>query len=129
MKFLEYLFFKYYNWQVKVGNGDMPTFASTISIAVITMLYIADILMTYIFYFSSSDIELPKYCLSLIFVLLCVILYFFFSYKGKDIQIMEAHKGEWTGKKHLGAILFPVIAIVWFAVAMYIKMLINEGRI
>jgi len=33
MRFLEYLFFKYYNWQVKVGNGDMPTFASTISIA------------------------------------------------------------------------------------------------
>ena len=23
MKFLEYLFFKYYNWAVKVGEGDI----------------------------------------------------------------------------------------------------------
>ena len=26
MRFLEYLFFKYYNWAIKVGNGDMPVF-------------------------------------------------------------------------------------------------------
>ena len=26
MRFLEYLFFKYYNWQIKVGNGDMSSF-------------------------------------------------------------------------------------------------------
>ena len=43
MKFLEYLFFKYYNWQVKVGNGDMPAFMAVLSMFFSFMLYLADL--------------------------------------------------------------------------------------
>ena len=49
--------------------------------------------------------------------------------KGKDERIIEKHKEEWTGKKHLGAILFPIIAFIWFNVNWIIKMLMNQGKL
>src|SRR5690554_1910941 len=39
MKFLEYLYFKYYSFQVRVGNRDVAPFSSMLIIAFTFMLY------------------------------------------------------------------------------------------
>jgi hypothetical protein len=52
-----------------------------------------------------------------------------FAVKGRDKRIMETHKEEWTGKKNLGAILFPLIAFVWFVIVLFLKAMINSGMI
>ena len=76
-----------------------------------------------------GKITIPKYILLVMFLSVLIILYFSLVYHGKNMQIVESHKEEWTGKKHLGAILFPIIAFIWFYVGCIIKMLMNQGRL
>jgi len=58
-----------------------------------------------------------------------IVIYVMFAVKGRDKRIMETHKEEWTGKKNLGAILFPLIAFVWFVIVLFLKAMINSGMI
>ena len=128
MRFLDYLFFKYYNWQVKIGNGYMPVFMAVLFITFCSFLYFLNIVMSlHYFFFDNNTAALSKwYFIAFVFVFL-IIEFFLFVYKGRSKKIMEVHKEEWTGKKHLGAILFPVIAFVWFNVNWIVKMLMNRG--
>ena len=129
MRFLEYLFFKYYNWQVKVGNDYMPTFMAVLFITFCSFLYFLNIVMSlqYFFFVNNSTTTLSKWYFIAFVLVFLTIEFFLFVYKGRSKKIMEAHKEEWTGKKHLGAILFPVIAFVWFNVNWVVKMLMNRG--
>ncbi len=128
MRFLEYLFFKYYNWQVKIGNGYMPVFMAVLFITFCSFLYFLNIVMSlHYFFFDNSTTTLSKWYFIAFVLVFLVIEFFLFVYKGRSKKIMEAHKEEWTGKKHLGAILFPVIAFVWFNVNWVVKMLMNRG--
>lgn len=130
MLFLEYLFFKYYNWAVKVGDGDIPSITSVFCVAFGIMLYVIDFTMVLLFFIQpDSSFELPKYFFIIVGAIVFVVLYIMLVIKGKDEKIMETHKEEWTGKKHLGAILFPIIAFVWFNVNWIVKMLMNQGKL
>ena len=130
MLFLEYLFFKYYNWAVKVGDGDIPSITSVFCIAFGIMLYVIDITMVMFFFILPKiSFKLSKYFFIIVGAIVFVVLYIMLVIKGKDEKIMEKHKEEWTGKKHLGAILFPIIAFVWFNVNWIIKMLMNQGKL
>jgi len=130
MLFLEYLFFKYYNWAVKVGDGDIPSITSVFCIAFGIMLYVIDITMVMLFFIQPNiSFKLSKYFFIIVGAIVFVVLYIMLVIKGKDKKILEKHKEEWTGKKHLGAILFPIIAFVWFNVNWIIKMLMNQGKL
>ncbi len=130
MLLLEYLFFKYYNWAVKVGDGDIPSITSVFCIAFGIMLYVIDITMVMLFFIQPNiSFKLSKYFFIIVGAIVFVVLYIMLVIKGKDKKIMEKHKEEWTGKKHLGAILFPIIAFVWFNVNWIIKMLMNQGKL
>ena len=74
-----------------------------------------------------GKITIHKYILIIIFFAVLAVLYFSLVYHGKDMQIMERYKEEWTGKKNLGSILFPIIAFVWFNVDWIVRMLMNRG--
>lgn len=128
MRFLEYLFFKYYNWQIKVGNGDMPSFLAVFFITFSFTLYIADMIMFYFFFLSPKGGFINnKYIFIIIFVLLFFALYYLLVTKEKDIIIIEKHKQEWMGKKHLGAVLFPVIAFAIMIIEVFFKIQMNRG--
>ena len=130
MRFLEYLFFKYYNWAIRVGDGEIPSFTSVSIIAFFIMLYIVDINMTYSFFISQQKtLVIGKYFFGLFGISIMAILYIVLVTKGKDKTIMEIHNEEWTGKKNLWAVLFPTIAIVWFTISLFIKAMMNSGII
>ena len=130
MRFLEYLFFKYYNWAIRVGDGEIPSFTSVSIIAFFIMLYIVDINMTYSFFISQQKtLVIGKYFFGLFGISIMAILYIVLVTKGKDKTIMEIHNEEWTGKKNLWAVLFPTIAIVWFIISLFIKAIMNSGII
>ncbi|KWW24398.1 MAG: hypothetical protein F082_1775 [bacterium F082] len=54
MKFLEYLFFKYYYFQVRVGDGVVAEYSALLFICFIIEFIYLDILSTYFFFFPSS---------------------------------------------------------------------------
>ena len=107
----------------------MPDF-SLFCIAFGIMLYVIDITMVMLFFILPKiSFKLSKYFFIIVGAIVFVVLYIMLVIKGKDEKIMEKHKEEWTGKKHLGAILFPIIAFVWFNVNWIIKMLMNQGKL
>lgn len=129
MRFLEYLFFKYYNWQIKVGNGDIPSFMSVFCITFSLFLYGLNLTMVYGYFIASQvgTVELSEYLFVILTTVVFLILYLLLVSNGRDLAIMEKHKEEWTGKKNLGAILFPIIAFIWFNANNIIKILMNRG--
>ena len=130
MRFLEYLFFKYYNWQVKVGNGNMPIFMAILFITLCTFFYFLDLVMSlHYFFFANSTTTLSKWYFIAFVLVFLIIEFFLFIYKGRSKKIIEKHKEEWTGKKHLGAILFPTIAFIWFNANWILKLLMNQGKL
>lgn len=131
MRFLEYLFFKYYNWAIKVGDGDAPAFTAVICISFGILLYFMDVVMAYYYFImpTSDFSSLYIYIFPVVFLCSIVVLYIRLVAKDKGKQIMEKHKNEWTGKKHIGAILYPLIAIVLFGIELFLKAMINSGKI
>lgn len=107
MRFFEYLFFKYYNWAIKVGDGDIPSTTSVMCISLGITLYCIDIAMAYSFFIAPQSIvsNIYKYLFPLVFPIAFMLLYCTLVIKGKDKQIMEKYKEVWLGKKHLGAVL------------------------
>lgn len=131
MRFLEYLFFKYYNWAIKVGDGDCPATTSVICISFCISLWFMDAVMTWCFFISpmSSFGVAYGFVFPSVFVVSFLVLYIVLVAKGKEQTIIEKHKDEWLGKRHLGAVLFAVIPYFVFGVELFIKMLMNRGVI
>ena len=131
MRFLEYLFFKYYYFQVKVGNAIIAEYTSIIFISMIIEFIYLDILSTYFFFFPSSKNYSGPGIQSIIilFILSFILLYFLLVHKHKYVKILENNKAKWKGKKTLGAVLFAVFPFVVFFFELYIKMLMNQGKL
>lgn len=130
-RFFEYLFFKYYNWAIKVGDGDIPATTSVMCISLGITLYFMDFAMAYSFFITPGSIVsgIYKYLFPSIFPFAFVIFYCTLVIKGKDKQIMEKYKEIWMGKKHLGAVLFPVIAFAIMIIEVVFKIQMNRGAL
>lgn len=104
MRFLEYLFFEYYNWAIKVGDGDISASTSVMCISLGVTLYFMDIAMAYSFFVAPQSIvnNIYKFLFPSVLPLAFVILYCTLVIKGKDKQIMGKYKEVWIGKKTLG---------------------------
>ena len=131
MRFLEYLFFKYYYFQVKVGNAIIAEYTAIILISMIIEFIYLDILSTYFFFFPSSKNYSGPGIQSIIilFILSFILLYFLLVHKHKYERILEENEDRWKGKKNLGAVLFAVLPFVVFFFELYIKMLMNQGKL
>lgn len=131
MRFLEYLFFKYYNWAIKVGEGDIPATTSVLCISFCISMYIIDFVVFFLFFISPKSIFDHTYLYLFVISAIAsiVVLYFLLATGEKDKLIMEKHREEWTGKKNLGAVLFPITAILIYGIELFIKMLMNRGAL
>ena len=122
MRLLEYLFFKYYYFQVKVGDENIAEYSALLCISVIIESLYADVLGFYFFFIPSSrNYSVPSiYSVITLFVLSFVILYLLLVHKNKYEFILEKNKVRLKGKKNLGAILFFVVPIVLFFVELFV---------
>ena len=113
--FLEYLYYKYYKFQIYVGNSDVaPIFAMFIIIFTV-LIYIPSILLIISFFFphmAALYVNKTEYILFYILLLIC--FSFFFLYKKKYKKIMK--REELNEKSNLMAILFPLIAFILYVV-------------
>ena len=131
MKMLEYLFFKYHNFQVKVSNGDIAPLMAVLFICLVIEFYYLSILAFYSYFvnFERPSFFTNKYSIVLVYVVTFIVFYFLFLHKKKYKKIIKTHEAEWKGKKNLGAILFAVLPFIIFFVETYIKMKMNQGAI
>jgi hypothetical protein len=131
MKFLEYLYFKYYSFQVRVGNRDVAPFSSMLIIAFTFMLYYFSIFFLGILFIPQGvlNMNIFKYVSIFLFFFLIIWFYLLLVNKGKYKVILKEYEQELTGRKRLGAILFPLIAFILFNLGWILKMLQNQGKL
>lgn len=130
MRFLEYLFFKYYNLGIKLGSKQNASTSAILLLSFIFTLYLVDVVITLDCIFGINwDSRWIIGFLIVSSVILMLVFDFTLVYFGKSSRIVSKHEEEWTGKKNLGAILFPIIAILWFSVYCIVKMLMNRGAL
>lgn len=123
MRLLKYLFFKYYQFQVKVGNEDIAPFSAILILSVILGIIYADILLfcfRFIPFFNNKSF-ISWYSFLLLYVITFIVLYFFIIHKKKYKTILITYSSNMEkGKNSLGVILFTFIPIILF----YIELLI-----
>lgn len=129
MRFLEYLYFKYYNLSVKLGSKVNASTSAILFLSFVFYLYLLDVVLTLdCFCGFNWDSRWVVGLLIASFVILMFVFDFTLVRFDRSKKILTEHKEEWTGKKHLAAMLFPAIAFVWFVAVMVILALIHQGR-
>jgi len=108
---LDYLFVKYYWFQVKVGNADIAHYTSIIIIVSLCVFFCPLILMMLLSIIFRIKIESPSECIYvIIYVLSLIFFYFLYINKGKYQKIIE--RENLKNRSNLGAILFPTLVFI-----------------
>lgn len=134
MKYLEFLYYRYYNSQVRLGNRDVASFSAMLIIAFTIMLYYFSFFFLTITFVPKEYMVLNtsffKYFSVVLFFSLIAVFYFLLIHKGKRKQIIKSKEREYggKGKRNLLAILFPLIGFLLFNLGWILKMLQNQGR-
>lgn len=132
MKWLEFLYYKYYKFQARVGNSDIAPFSA--------MLIIASTIMLYYFSVFFLFILVPKDILNLnityfaiisvgLLVFLMISLYLLLVHKSKYKKIIKEYEKNTVSKKGLAPLLFPLIGFILLLGSMFLKVLQNQGKI
>lgn len=128
MKYIEYLYFKYYRFQVRMGNKDVAPFSSMLIIVFSFMLYYFSIIFLSLLFIPKDVLNMKPlaYVSIILFFTLIIWFYMLLVRKGKYKEILKRNEG-YKGKKRLGAVLFPLMAFLLFNLAWILKMLQNQG--
>lgn len=129
MKFLEYLYSRYYNFQVKMGNGDIAPFSSMLIISFTFMLYYFSFFFLIILFIPKDllDMQYFKYISLFLFSASIIYLYLLLVHRRKYKKILR--KAETVKKSSSQAILFPLIGFILFNLSWILKMLQNQGKL
>lgn len=129
MKFLEYLYSQYYNFQVKMGNGDIAPFSSMLIISFTFMLYYFSSFFLIILFIPKDllDMQYFKYISLFLFTISIIYLYISLVHRRKYKEILR--KAETVKKSSSQAILFPLIGFILFNLSWILKMLQNQGKL
>lgn len=134
MKYLEFLYYRYYNSQVRLGNRDVAPFSAMLIIAFTIMLYYFSFFFLTITFIPKEYMVLNtsffKFFSVVLFFSLIAVFYFLLIHKGKYKQIIKSKEKEYggKGKRNFVAILIPLIGFLLFNLGWILKMLQNQGR-
>ncbi|MBU1369988.1 MAG: hypothetical protein KJ578_11405 [Bacteroidetes bacterium] len=127
-----YLFYRSYKIQQKVGHSDDPAFFAALTIAFSIIIYAIDLIMLTSLLFG---INFPLFGNKLVSGVLSAIIitfyYFHLLHKKKYLKILEKYESENSSKQLFGniiIIIYFLLAFVLFVLGMYLKMLQNQGR-
>ena len=132
MNFLTYLYYKYYRFQVRVGNGDIALFTSIMFMACILLLYYGGILLFIGLIFPSIKLWNISIIVIVGMVILSVALFLWCwlrVWRGKRYKEIINYYEKISPKSSLWAILVPVIGFLLFNMGWFLMMLQNDGVI
>ena len=113
MYILNYLFYKYYWFQVRVGNKDNAVFNTILMITLITSLYISAGFMVFVFFIITNvKIKIQPFYGIIIGGVIFFLLMYIFSYKQKYKRIIMDKK--YKDKSNFIAIILPILVFLLF---------------
>lgn len=131
MNFLTYLYYKYYRFQVRVGNGDIALFTSILFMMFITMLYYWGIqLLIFVIFPNTKSWDLSYIKLGTVFLPCYLFLWCcLFVWRKKRYKKIIEYYEKVSPKSSWGAILFPIIGFLVLCIGFVLIILRNNGVI
>ena len=129
MNFLELLYYRYYKFQVKVGNSDIAPFSAMLIIAASIMLYYFDFFFVFSIVFPEIAPKMSIYITIAFFVSIMLCLYLLLINRDKYKRIIKQQEEHLVRKDGIVALLFPLIGFVLFIGSMFLKVFQNQGKI
>jgi len=129
MNYLEFLYYRYYKFQIKVGNSDIAPFSAMLIIAASIMLYYFDFFFVFSIVFPEIAPKMSIYITIAFFVSIMLCLYLLLINRDKYKRIIKQQEEHLVRKDGIVALLFPLIGFVLFIGSMYLKVLQNQGKI
>lgn len=117
MRLLNYLYCRFYQLMVSVGNGDIAAFASVAFMAFAIVLNVACVITLL---YALADVKIIPSTPVALTVAACILisLYFLLVYNGKSSRIMAQYKGEDRKEWVRGRIVVIAYLVLSFAVLM-----------
>ena len=113
MYILNYLFYKYYWFQVRVGNKDNAVFNTILMITLIISLCISAGFMVFVFFIiTNMKIKIKPFYGIIIGGVIFFLLMYIFSYKQKYKRIIMDKK--YKDKSNFIAIILPILVFLLF---------------
>lgn len=124
MKFIKYLYFKFYKAQIFLGNRDVAPFFALLLLLVIFWFYLLDIFVLFrlFFNFKTSSIKEANFKIIAIFIIALFASVMF--YKKRYQRIIN--NSEFEKYSNLPAIVFTVIPLIVFFIGVAIQMIKNN---
>lgn len=129
MKWLEFLYYKYYKFQVRVGNSDIAPFSAMLIIAASIMLYYFDFFYVYGIVFPEVSQNMSICVTIILFLSITLSLYLLLIKSCKYKRIIKKYDDHLVHKKGIIAFLFPLIGFLLLIGCIFLKILQNQGRI
>jgi len=129
MKQLEFLFYRYYKSQCKLGNSDIAPFSAMLIIWFSTMLYYFSLSLLISLLFPRENSNNNSIITLSFLSVLMIVLYFLLVHKGKYKEIIKSHDKESFNKFNVWPILFPILGFILANISMILKLLQNQGRL
>lgn len=133
MKYIDFLYYRYYNFQVRLGNRDVAPFSAMLIIAFTIMLYYFSLFFLSITFIPKEylviNASMFKFFTGILFFFLILWLYFLLLHKGKYKKIIKSMEKDYGNKRSFIAILFPLIGFLLFNLGWIMKMMQNQGRL
>ena len=121
---IKYIYFRFYQLMVSVGNGDIAGFASIGLMTIMIFLHLGTI--WFIEFDLGKSIEIPRFVAWVVIVCVPSLLYFLLMYNGKSKKIVEKFRGEDPKARLTGRIVVVSYMILSF-VAFIVSMFMNPG--
>ena len=134
MKILQFLFCRYYQFMVKVGNGDIGVLTSLLLITILITINLAT-LDAVIYSFTEYKLRIfPITKINTLFLVIAVfaILYFLLVKNGKSNKILNQYGGESRNQKIRGiskALFYLVLSLLCLFLSWYFMMKRNRGEL
>ena len=131
MNFFTYLYYKYYRFQVRVGNGDIALFSSIIFMIVLALLYYGGVQLFLLLIFADNVWNTSEVMISGMVILCCALLlwYWFCVWRGKRYKKIIEYYEKISPKRSCGAILVALGSFLIYLIGGLLMLLRNNGII
>ncbi|MGC3978634.1 MAG: hypothetical protein QM751_10625 [Paludibacteraceae bacterium] len=125
-EFFDYLFYKYYHWQVRVGNGDSAEWGALLFLWFITSIFIISIIGVIALHIMPElfpNFLLSKESAIIAMIIIFVFYFFLFLYKKKYKKILK--RKELKARSGLVAIILPIGVFLLFNMVWILEVIFH----
>ncbi len=128
---LDYIYYRFYRFQVSVGNGSIAIMFSFLFLSFLLMInFFAFAYILYAFFGIKMPLQNATIGGLTVIGIICVVNYFLFIYRNRYQKIIKRYKGEKSAtvrKGNIAVVIYMVFSFIMIATSFYLMIMRNRG--